>query len=162
MATNKKKVGFSLTEPKDSDDKNSNGSRFSHTHKKTAHALEHAKMVEKGRKFWEEKEEYEHLDDIAWYQLKAAKDFETGVGQKFYRHGTLSTWTDEQIATLQKDMQATLQMAGYDSLDAKTKHIRMKTLQQKVLPSEAVSPSEITDFAAEVLHSLNPRTDSLH
>lgn len=151
MATKKKKVGFSLTEPVETDDNtNKDGSRFSHTHQKTAHALEHAKMVEKGRKFWEEKEEYEHISEVAWWQLKAAKDFETGVGQKFYRHGTLSTWTDEQIATLQKDMQTTLAMAGYDNLDAKTKHIRMKTLEQKVLPSQPVQPSEIVDFAAEI------------
>merc|ERR1712154_8323 len=62
----------------------------------------------------------------------------------------LSNWTDEQIAILQKDMQSTLKMAGFGDLDDKTKHIRMKTLEQKVLPSAVIQPSEITDFAAEI------------
>ena len=64
MATKKKKIGFAMMEPKDAIKSAENDtSQFQHKHTKTAHALEHAKYVEKGRKFWEEKEQYEPLSD---------------------------------------------------------------------------------------------------
>mmetsp|Transcript_26435 Transcript_26435/g.23229 ORF Transcript_26435/g.23229 Transcript_26435/m.23229 type:complete len:265 (-) Transcript_26435:205-999(-) len=150
MAAKKKKVGFAMMEPKDPNkdaNEEEDNTQFQHKHTKTAHALEHAKYVEKGKKFWEEKEQYEHLSELEWWQLKAAKDFETGVGQKFFRHGTLSTWTDQQVAALQKEMQSTLDMAGYNDEDTS---VTLKTPKAQVLPGKKVSASNLDDFAAEI------------
>lgn len=89
---------------------------------------------------------------MEWWQLKAAKDFETGIGQKFFRHGTLSTWTDEQVAALQKEMQSTLDMAGYKDKDSK---ISVKTPKAQILPGKKVSASNLDDFAAEIKKQQN-------
>mmetsp|Transcript_31454 Transcript_31454/g.50945 ORF Transcript_31454/g.50945 Transcript_31454/m.50945 type:complete len:450 (+) Transcript_31454:56-1405(+) len=147
----KKAANFMLKEPLESENGNNGdvkeSSQFAHSHQKTAHALTHAKMVEKGRKFWEEKEEYDRLSDIEWWKLKAAKDFETGIGQKFYRHGTLSTWTDEQIAALQNDMENTLELAGYGDTQKPTIAYDAK---QQLAPNKKVSAGALDDFAAEI------------
>ncbi len=87
------------------------------------------------------------MSEREWWQLKAAKDFETGIGQKFYRHGTLSTWTDSQIATLHSDMQLTLKMAGYDP-DAD--RVELDEPEPAIVPSEKVEAADLNDFAAEV------------
>ena len=105
-------------------------------------------MVQKGRKFWEQKEEYDPMSEREWWQLKAAKDFETGIGQKFYRHGTLSTWTEQQIATLHSDMKMTLKMAGYE--DPEADKVELDNPETTILPSEKVDAADINDFAAEV------------
>eukprot|EP01084_Bolivina_argentea_P291530 501047_1 len=68
------------TDSNKKNDDNEESPQFGHKHAKTNHALQHAKMVEKGKKFWEQKEEYERMSELEWWQLKAAKDFETGVG----------------------------------------------------------------------------------
>lgn len=132
------------------EDTSDSPSQFKHAHTKTAHALEHAKLVDKGRKFWEQKEQYEMMTDMEWWQLKAAKDFETGIGQKFYRHGTLSTWTEQQIATLHSDMKMTLKMAGYP--DTEADKVELDDPETTILPSEKVEAADINDFAAEVEH----------
>ena len=144
----KRKARFELMDAPTKNDNDLNKNAFEHKHTKTNHALQHAQLVEKGKKYWEEKEEYERMTDLEWWQLKAAKDFETGVGQKFYRHGTLSTWTEEQIAALQKDMENTLSMAGYN--DTKHKKVRVKTLKTEILPPQKAEIN-MNDFAAEVL-----------
>ena len=84
---------------------------------------------------------------MEWWQLKAAKDFETGIGQTLFRGGTLSTWTDEQIAALQKEMQNTLDMAGYHDKDTQ---VSLKTPKAQILPGKKVSASNLDDFAAEI------------
>ena len=85
---------------------------FHHGDKPSIYALDKSKRVEIGRKYWEQKEDWNSMNSVDWRELKSAKDFELGIGQTFYRHGTLSTWTDDQIKTLHRQMQSTLSLAG--------------------------------------------------
>eukprot|EP01084_Bolivina_argentea_P039055 72189_1 len=144
----KKKIGFALKEDPPTDNKNLEAAPFKHKHQQTAHALEHAKMVQKGKKYWEEKEQFEHVSNVQWWQLKAAKDFETGIGQTFYHQGTLSTWNDEQIAALQKEMQQTLQLAGYG--DKAPGKVTLDDPEHAMVPSKKVDAGTMDDFAAEI------------
>eukprot|EP01084_Bolivina_argentea_P079729 144552_1 len=147
----KKKVGFAGTD-NNKQKQNESAAPFKHSHKKTAHALEHAKMVQKGKKFWEQKEQYQPISDVEWWQLKAAKDFEAGIGQTFYHEGTLSLWTDEQVAALQKEMKETLQLAGYE--DESINPVRLKTPQHTILPGQKATTT-MDDFAAEIQKQQN-------
>ena len=90
---------------------------FQHPVKPSIYALDDAKRVEVGRKYWEQKEQWEPMNSIDWRELKSAKDFELGIGNSLYRHGTLSTWTDEQIQVLQREMENTLALHGDENDD---------------------------------------------
>ena len=143
---------------------------FHHAPKKSVQVLTEAGMTQKGVKYWEQKESFDH-PTVEWWQLKSAKDFETGVGQKLYRHGTLryvilfmcfcviiyccvmlyidilvcnivSTWSDSQVKSLIDEMQKTINMANEQK--AQDNAIKQNT-KKKVKKSVQFDPDMIFD-----------------
>jgi len=91
-----------------------------HANKPSMNALSEAEMAQKGIQYWEDRKEFDH-PSVEWWQLKSAKDFETGMGQKMFRGGTLSRWTDAEVQALQKEMEKTLASVG------KAAHVKVAT-----------------------------------
>jgi len=114
---------------------------FHHAPKKSVQVLTEAGMTQKGVKYWEQKESFDH-PSVEWWQLKSAKDFETGVGQKLYRHGTLSTWSDSQVKSLIDEMQKTINMANEQK--AQDNAIKQNT-KKKVKKSVQFDPDMMFD-----------------
>ncbi|ETO16618.1 hypothetical protein RFI_20724 [Reticulomyxa filosa] len=101
--------------------------------------------------------EFQH-PSVEWWQLKSAKDFETGVGQKLFRGGTLSRWTDAEVKALQDEMEKTLASVG------KSAHVKVATTATapmvqsgniSSIPEDAVEVVEGTLFIISI-HFISP------
>jgi len=111
-----------------------------HGAKPSMRALTEAEMVEKGIQYWEEEKDFDH-PSVEWWQLKSAKDFETGMGQKMFRGGTLSRWTDSEVKALQNEMEKTLASVG------KSAHVKVAT----AATAPVIRPGEVTSIPSDAL-----------